>query len=187
MLRSDKKIAIDEGRQNIYFSNYFDNMYPAIYSFAIKILNDSFVAEDLTQEVFVKLWHKFEDFNSEIGIRAFLYQVIRNDCLNHIKHIKVKNKFQENNQQEKSSESFFLRNVVEEETHRLVHLAIQQLPERARQIIELSMRGYKNEEIAEELNISLNTVKTQKARSYKKLKDSLKPVLYLLMILVEKL
>ena len=59
---------------------------------------------------------------------------------------------------------------VREETYRLLDEAIQKLPPKRRKIIQLYLKGYSNKEIAEYLNVSINTVKTQKIIAYKKIR-----------------
>jgi RNA polymerase sigma-70 factor (ECF subfamily) len=78
---------------------------------------------------------------------------------------------------EKESEIFFEDHVIEEETHRLFYQAIQELPEKCREIIMMSLEGLKNNEIAKELNISINTIKTQKRIAYNQLRIQLKDIL----------
>lgn len=56
--------------------------------------------------------------------------------------------------------------IIEEEVHREIIAAIDKLPPERRRVVELSMVGYSQEEIAEKLNISVNTVKTQKRKAY---------------------
>lgn len=68
--------------------------------------------------------------------------------------------------------------IIEEETFRLLHEEIQELPESAKNIMLLALNGLKNQEIADELDVSVNTVKTQKKIAYSKLKNKLKPSLY---------
>jgi len=131
----------------------------------------------------LKLWHKFDEFNSEIGIKAYIYKAIKNSCLNHLEHVKVKQKFQKKELLEVQSESYFLKAVIEEETHRIIYRYINELPEKAKEVILLSLQGLKNKEIAEELYISVNTVKTHKLKAYRQLKENLKPLIYMLQIL----
>lgn len=63
--------------------------------------------------------------------------------------------------------------TVREELIRQLYFHIDELPEERRKIILLSIKGYSGNEIAEELGISINTVKTQKSRSFKYLREKL--------------
>jgi RNA polymerase sigma-70 factor (ECF subfamily) len=71
------------------------------------------------------------------------------------------------------SEAFFIDQVVEEETHRMIHQAIQELSPKCKEIILLGLEGLKNKEIARELNLSVNTVKTHKLLAYRQLRIKL--------------
>jgi RNA polymerase sigma-70 factor (ECF subfamily) len=74
---------------------------------------------------------------------------------------------------ELESDHQFANHVIEEETFNLLHAEIRDLPPSAQEIMMLALNGLKNQEIADELDISLNTVKTQKKIAYSKLKDRL--------------
>jgi RNA polymerase sigma-70 factor (ECF subfamily) len=71
-------------------------------------------------------------------------------------------------------EFFFRDNVIEQETYLLIHNAIRNLSPQGQRVIELSLDGLKNQGIADQLGISLNTVKTIKFRAFKSLRNELK-------------
>ncbi len=144
--------------------------------YAEKYLEDKDIAKDIVQELFMKLWNLFEDFDSEISIRAFLYRSIRNATINHLEHLKVENKYNKRKLAEVQNEQNFLSEVIEKETHRMIYQAINELPEKRKQIILLSIKGKTNPEIAKELDVSINTIKTQKAEAYKQLRKSLENI-----------
>ena len=81
---------------------------------------------------------------------------------------------------EKKKDSFFHDAVVEEETYRILAEAIDKLPDQMRAIRRLAMEGKKNGEIAEQLNVSVETVHTLKKIAYKKLRVYLKEYYYFL-------
>ena len=148
--------------------------------YAEKYIEDQDMAKDLVQELFLKLWELFEDFNSEIAIRAYLYKSIRNATINFLEHQKVADKYLKRKIVEIRNEKNFLSQVIEKETHRIIHQAIEELPDKRKKIILLSIQGKTNPEIAKELDISVNTVKTQKADAYKQLRKSLENIYNLL-------
>ena len=74
---------------------------------------------------------------------------------------------------------------IEEETYQLVHKAVEQLPKQSCKIIQLSLQGYSNQEIADQLNISINSVRTLKQSAYKKLRGILKEHFYLLPLMLK--
>ena len=107
----------------------------------------------------------------------------RNLALNHIKHNQIVDEHLR--LQEKDSVLFFRNQIIEEETYQLVHKAVEQLPKQSCKIIQLSLQGYSNQEIADQLNISINSVRTLKQSAYKKLRGILKEHFYLLPLMLK--
>jgi RNA polymerase sigma-70 factor (ECF subfamily) len=74
--------------------------------------------------------------------------------------------------------------VIEEETFNQLFSEIRNLPASSREIMLLALNGLKNQEIADELQISINTVKTQKKIAYAKIKDAMGPIANVILILL---
>ena len=157
------------------FSKLFDEYYPALCAFANNYLKNHEIAEDLVQEVFVSLWSKKDILKDIFSIKSFLYTLVKNKCINELKHLKIKEKHIV--ESEKEEDNFFTDHIIEEETHRLIYNAINELPPKCKEIVLLSLNGIKNHEIAEELDISVNTVKTQKKIAYNQLRIKLQSLL----------
>ncbi|MGQ1911379.1 RNA polymerase sigma-70 factor [Marinifilum sp. RC60d5] len=176
------EIAIDKFRsgKESAFKNLYDKYFDALFLFGLKFIPNSEAVEDLVQESFIKLWERRKSFYHEATLKAFLYKSVRNACLNYIDHQKVTQKYEKNADTDVSSNDYFLNNVIEEEVNRMIAETFQKLPESARKIYLLSLKGLKNAEIAEDLNISVNTVKTQKQRANKFLKENLKDLFTML-------
>ena len=77
------------------FEELFNTFYPMLCSFAENYIKDIQIAEDFVQEIFISLWDKIEDFDNLSTVKSFLYTSVKNKCLNHIKHQKVKDKHTE--------------------------------------------------------------------------------------------
>ncbi len=176
MTPNSDKIILLENQDTLSYNTLFNEMYAGLCLFAERFLVVSGDGEDLVQDVFVKLWDKFEDFDALNAIKAYLYQSTRNACLNHIRHEKVKRKYEAEQMHQLESESFFFQQVVEEEGLSLLAKSISELPPQCRKILLLSMHDLKNSEIADDLGISINSVKTQKAIAYKSLRLKLQNV-----------
>ncbi len=159
------------------YEKLFHEFYAPLCAFAQNYIADRSATEDLVQEVFVNLWNQHENLENIQSVKAFLYTSVRNKCLNYLKHLKVKDKYAKVAENDMESEVFFFDHVIEEETHRLIYNAIRELPPKCRDILLLSINGLKNHEIAEELHISLNTVKTQKSIAYRQLRIKLKELM----------
>jgi RNA polymerase sigma-70 factor (ECF subfamily) len=159
------------------FQKLYDLMFPPLYSFASKYLEDKLLLEDYIQESFISFWKKRTDFTNLSSIKSYLYTSVKNNCLNHLKHQDVKRKNQEYIAIKIESEQYYSNALIEEETFNLLYTEIKNLPESTQQIMLLALNGLKNPEIADELGISINTVKTLKKKAYAKLRDKLSPSL----------
>ncbi|MDX9846239.1 MAG: RNA polymerase sigma-70 factor [Tenuifilaceae bacterium] len=167
-------ISIGDGR--LGFKEIFSTYYPSLHHFAFRILKCKHEAEDVVQDVFLTLWKNRPDFQSDVSFRAYLYLCVRNRALDILKK-----------QNPMPSDTLSLESiaeevdsVVKEEAFRLLDSAIEKLPERSREILKLSLQGLSVKEVAEQLNVTVNTVKTQKQRAYKFLKDNCAFLLVLL-------
>lgn len=155
----------------------FDTYYVVLVKYAANFLTLEGECEDLVQDVFVSLWEKENIFPDEVSLKVYLYKTVRNKCYNIIKHNKVKDKYAENIIQSLEDDNLFLKQLLEEEIVCQLYKAIEVLSERKKEIIKLSLKGLKNKEIAEELDIKLQTVKTLKSQSYKILREQFKELI----------
>lgn len=173
-------------KQNkVSFKMFFDSFYQSLVVFAQKYVIDKEIAEDLCQDAFIKLYESENEFENLDNLKAYLYTLMRNSCLNYIKHTKVELSYKDLKKTE--SESYFKDSVVEQETYRLLYQAIATLPTKSKKIIELSLSGMSNPEIAKELNVSINTIKTLKLRSYQTLRELLHDHKLAILILLQAL
>lgn len=159
------------------FDNVFDLYFNALCAFCYRYINDQSDVEDIVQDAFVSFWEHKKEFKHINEIKAFLYTTTRNKSLNYLKHKTVLKKHQADLIYELESEQFFIQHVIEEEAFNHLYSEINQLPPSAQKVMILALKGLKNHEIATELGISENTVKTQKKIAYAKLKSKLNPVI----------
>lgn len=144
----------------------FKNYYQRLCYFAVQIINDKAAAEDIAQEAFVKYWNKKSDFNNESAAKTFLYVTVRNACLNVIRHEGVERKYLNLQDKDKVEEEWGLEQIIRAELFGEINKAIEELPEGCRTVLKLAyFEGLKNDEVAKQLGVSINTVKTQKARA----------------------
>lgn len=160
------------------FRELFDEFYQALCVFATKYLKDDALAADVVQEVFMKYWSRKCDFDNYFKVKSFLYTVVRNDCLNVIRGDKRKRE----DISVVESDDFYTETLIEEEAYRIFYNAVDALPNQTRQVIQLSLDGLKNFEIAERLGIAESSVHTLKKIAYKKLKVALKDYYYLVFV-----
>lgn len=173
--------SFTQGEENA-FRHYYEKYYDALCLFGARVVRDNEVAMDVAQNVFVSLWRKRATIESELHLKMFLYQAMRHRCLDHLRSGKMLEKYSDEYRKLESGEDY--RNmVVEEEVFRLVMEEINLLPEEQQKVILLHLEGKSNAEIADLLHISVNTVKTHKARARQQLKVKLKD-LFIIMVLL---
>ena len=153
------------------FKQFFESFYPSVCVFAQKYLKDTALAEDLAQEAFIEYWKIKENFMDIKAIKGFIYTVTKNKCLNDIKLRKIRENLL---QMANTSDEYFYELILEEEAYSVVHRAVNRLAPQSRKIVWLSMEGSKNQEIADQLNVTINTVKTLKKNAYRELRNQLK-------------
>ena len=183
-IRAMDKMLINNNNFKFFFQEYFE----PVFQFARKYTENDAIARDFTQDAFIKLYEKRKDFDVIEKAKSFLYTTTRNLCLNHLKHKKIEHQyFQEVKiEDEEAEEQFYLEEVTYQETLRILRAAIDQLPPQTREVILVSLDGKNNNEIAETLDISVNTVKTLKKNAYKSLRESLgSRNLYILLFLLK--
>jgi RNA polymerase sigma-70 factor (ECF subfamily) len=167
------------------FRKIFDQYFASLVGFANTFVSDLNLSEDLVQEVFVSLWEKQDEYQNELTLKVYLYRAVRNRCLNTIKHEQVKSRYISESLPKLETEEFFLDQVLSEEVSRLLYKFIAELPKQRQQIIRYGLLGLKNQEIADIMSLTLNTVKSHKMHAYKELREKLGKHAYLVAILLE--
>jgi len=144
------------------FRNLFIDYYPSLISFALYYVGDKTIAEDLVQEVFVKLWETRERWSAVGDFSAYVYQMVRFKCFNYLRAEKIRNEATRSFTEEVDITE--INNYIAEETFRLVMNSMEDLPPACRTVFSLTLEGYSAKEIAEKLDIAVETVKKQIAR-----------------------
>ena len=160
------------------FSSLFRSFYEPLYRFAMRFVREPQTAENLVQDVFVKLWEARKSMHIRSNVRAYLYTAVRNHVLNYLRREKKRRPVEIHagltEEISPSPEDAF----IQSETAELVRQAIEKLPDRCRLIYRMNRYdGLAYAEIAAILNISANTVKTQMRRALKALQKHLVQVL----------
>jgi len=163
------------------FERFFRRLYLPLGMYALRIVDDADVSEDLVQDAFMKAWLYIENGGEIDNFSSFMYRCVRNICLSYLRDrwemLDVDN----------------IPEVGEEEIDTSfrdarIWKAIDDLPEKCRQVFLMSKRdGLTNEEIADELDISIKTVKNQITKAFSRLRDALsdghKPFLFAISII----
>lgn len=177
------------------FKFVFDNHYTTLCRFANQILHDAALAEEVVDDAIFYLWEHREDLHITHSIRAYLMQAVRNRSLNELSSAACR---REQNFSSISPEenAEFLETVFVDESHPMGMLlqqeledavtdCIDRLPEECRRVFVMSrFDGMKQEEIARELGISVNTVKYHMKNALALLRQNLAPYLGLLLLAI---
>lgn len=149
------------------FEILFRKLYMPLGMYALRMVDDADSAEDIVQEVFMKAWLAIEGGAEISNFKAYVYRSVYNECVRVLRH------------KDETVELSSIPDVSEEtvdtsERDARIWRAIEELPERCREVFLLSKRdGLSNEEIAEEMNISIKTVKNQMTKALSRLRDAL--------------
>ena len=148
--------------------------------FIIQFNADGKVFIDIVQDTFFKLWNAPQKFVQITDLRFYLYRSVQNQCLNYIRDRKVEENYR--NETELVSEDFFYNVLLEEELFIRLRGAINELPEKYKEVISLNLEGLSDKEIALHLGISIDAVKQQKKRGKERLREKLNHPLLILLI-----
>ena len=149
------------------FEFLFKSYYPRLLGYALRFVQIEEEARDIVQECFIVFWEKREHL-SAVSVTSLLFTIVRNSCLNYLKHLSIVEKYQVDylanikGEEHLYHADFLLHTenkVLFEELQQQVNAVIDTLPERCREVFLLSrFEGLKNREIAEKLNISTTAV-----------------------------
>lgn len=161
---SDKLLlkGLIEGNEKAFLT-IFNTYRKEIYAYSLSILKSQTYAEEIVQEVFLKIWIKRKDLDMSLALKPYLIVITKNMCLNFLKKAAYDIKMREEvfYQSQKSFNPFYT-GIHEKELDDIQKKALDLLPPRRRLIFEMSRNeGKSYKEISQELGISLNTVKSQ--------------------------
>lgn len=168
------------------FKNFFDGYYTNLVCYANGFLFDKDASEDLVQEVFIYFWENASKLDITTSLKSYIYTMVKNRCFNYLKSIKVTDKLKLLEFNIDLFTEHVAEPVSEEDKGIIYHQilkVVDTLPEKMQQIVRLKfIQNYSYQEIAEELGVSVNTVKTQLKRAKIKISDMVTLLLVLLEI-----
>lgn len=175
---NDLLIAIKNGDKSAY-QHVFHTYYKYLCNFAFNIVKDKDSAEEIVQEIFYILWDKHSTIEIHTSLKAYLFRAVQNKCINQLKHIDIREKYKEYNQEQISHNEQQVDDAVSaNELAIKINEAINELPTERKRIFILSRKqGLKNREIAETLDISIKTVENQMGKALKFLREKLEDYL----------
>lgn len=153
------------------FQALFVEYYPALVSFGCRYVVSKETAEDIVQDVFVRIWETRESLAKIEDLSAYLYQMVRFRCFNHLRDAKTHSDALRDYAENMPTED--MNNYIKEESFRLAMKALEDLPPASRQVFSHMLDGLSAQEIAKKLNIAVETVKTHKQIARRILKEKL--------------
>lgn len=152
------------------FEIIFKENYSRLYYHALSFLNDEESARDAVNDAFEILWSRYEQLEFSTPVTPLLYTLVRNSCINHLRRLKAQERF--------SSEVLWTTDEAEEEYDardeelmERLRDSIERLPEQMKVVFKKCfLDGRKYQEAADELDISVNTVKTHVRKALRMLR-----------------
>ena len=149
----------------------FKENYNSLYYHAYSFINDQELAKDIVNDVFEEVWKKRDKIDISYSPKSFLYSMVKNKCINHLRHQEVEKKYMSRAMHSSEYDDDYkdYDPILEK-----IMKAIEQLPPQARTVFKKCfIENLTYKEAAEELEVSVNTVKTHVANSLKRLRQDL--------------
>ena len=178
----DKDILkqIREGNESA-FEAVFNEYYESLAYFALKYVGNAQAAEDIVQELFVKIWANRQTLHVEQSLGAYLYGAVKNACFNYLKSQKIRSEYASKQIQTSESETFIPNEIDAADLNVLIETAIFSMPGERQKIFRMSrVEGLKYAEIAEKQGISIKTVEAQMGKALQYMRSMLKDFLILI-------
>jgi RNA polymerase sigma-70 factor (ECF subfamily) len=145
-----------------------------LINFARRFVGETETAENLVQDVFLKIWEHRAKLNPELNIKTYLYTAVRNQAFNYLRHLNVKRQSAEHLSSEVVEIKSPDNELAQKELAESIQAAVSELPEKRRIIFSMNrFDGLTYAEIAEIQNISIKTVETQMGRALQFLRKRL--------------
>ncbi|HPW78487.1 MAG: ECF RNA polymerase sigma factor SigE [Bacteroidetes bacterium ADurb.Bin037] len=145
----------------------FLNYSPRLINYAMRFVSSRDIAQDIVQDCFMRFWERIDKFEF-LAVKPLLFTMVRNACLNHLKHLNVvklqRLKYIHDDMGEERVYHYDFdmepnTSILYEELEKQIQIVVDKLPKRCRQVFLLSrFEGLKNKDIASRLDISLTAV-----------------------------
>ena len=178
--QSQNKLASSNGLKDAFCIHY-----QALCFFADKLINDRPMAEDMVEDVFIKIWEKDPELTSYRNIKAVLYKSVKNACINYLAKSKQALKKQHSFAYlfNGESEDFVLNEITRAEVLREVYSELEKLPPECRKVMQLYfVEGWDYKKIARHLDITVSTARNHRAKGLQILRKKLGMSFFILAI-----
>jgi RNA polymerase sigma-70 factor, ECF subfamily len=169
------------------FEFVFKTYYNSLCRYAEEILKDRDIAEDVVENLFVVIWEDRKKINIHTSFRSYLYRSTYNGCLNALRKKKSENKYRNffmhhadfSKNHDYGSLSYPLSGIIEKEMNGEIAKVIDDLPPQCKKIFLMSrVDDLTHQEIADKLDLSINTVKSQVMNALQRLKNQMRIITF---------
>lgn len=169
-------LSLISSGDNTAFEHLYRSYYPRLRGYTLRFVKNEEIADDIVQECFLKFWEKRQSLTS-ISLTSLLFAMIRNACLNYLKHLYIEDNYRLDYLANIAGEerlyqidfSYHTDNpLLYKELQSQIKYVIDKLPSRCREVFLMSrFQGLKNREIAEQLQISTTAVEKHLSKALK--------------------
>ncbi len=178
MLITEELISLLHNGDEKTFETIFKHWFEKLVNYAYKLIKNDDLASEIVEDFFVYFWENLQKIEINTSLNAYFFKSIHNRCLKEIRHELIKQKY-ENFTKLSVDNNFYdteipISPLLTQELQQKIDFAVNQLPHQCKEIFTLSrFEDLSYKEIAEKLQLSENTVKTQIKRALKKLRTEL--------------
>lgn len=160
---TEKLIHLLNEGNHLAFERIYQTYSNGLWDLALQYLKSPMLADDALQYVFMRLWENRQFVNPKQNIRNFLFTILKNYLINVLKskENEVERYILATREAMEEAKSSAREKIELEQRIAMIYRFITQLPTQKKRICELKLAGYSNENIADEMNVSVNTVKSQ--------------------------
>jgi len=156
------------------FDLCFRRFYAPLIAFARSKTNTLDIAEEIVQNVFAELWERRETIPPKTEIKQYLFSIVKNDCYDYARHIKVEQKYLDYLTKHQDESFEFFDTLVDEDFQKLINEVYSSLPEQCRTIFYMSrLEEMSYKDISIKLGISIKTVENQVGKALKLVRQHL--------------
>ena len=168
-----KKMKAGDGDAFIEIFKYYQDRLKA---YTLVITNSRYLADEMVQEVFMKIWMIRSNLDPELDFSHYLFKIARNLAFDHLKKVARNERLKREQAENIKNNSYNIQDAFTfREYQDILHKALEELPSQKRLIYEMSRHdGKNNKEIAAELHLSVKTVQNHLNLALQSIKEKLK-------------
>lgn len=169
---------LNEGDKNA-FSVIFTTYYKDLVLFALHFIHKPESAEEIIQDLFVKIWEDHESININGSLKSYLLKSVQNKCIDTIRHLKIKQEYYNKTLSGSIDYEYNTDNyLINSELEGLVRSALAKLPPDISEAYRMNrFEGLKYQEIADRLNVSVRTIEVRIGKALCALREELRDYL----------